>query len=514
MKLSADPDTQLSGASPMPWVVERLGTTLVATCDAPLCQWGPGTQKIFAALLDAVSGGPETDRIVLCGQTAFAADVQFDGAGRVRQADILELVTALAQSKTPVVAAISGLASGAGLEAALACASRVAGPDARFEMPEAALGLLPINGGVTALAALVGLNAAADMMALGDVHSGASAAAIGLVDRCESGDLIQAVLAAPPPRLPDPACATPDRRGDWDADLVNLGKRLRHRAPGSVAHRALTQALELGLQHRAMRATRAIRQVAERCAASDQALALAYAWAARAEDARIRDRSSLDAALRWTLLREAIHTLDAGGSPDLIDRALVGFGFVDAPLAAADRIGLGVILDRCADTDGAWRIYSPTVDLMSGEGRLGVASGLGWYRYPRGDGVPQVDPSLDRILGDSALAQRLQRRPFTQDEVVARCLAAMVNGAFSLLGSGAAPSALALDGAWNRMGFPAWRGGLLFHADRWGLQTVISTVQAANASRPTLGPPADLLVDLAARGVAAAPWPPESARSQ
>jgi 3-hydroxyacyl-CoA dehydrogenase len=118
---------------------------------------------------------------------------------------------------------------------------------------------------------------------------------------------------------------------------------------------------------------------------------------------------------------------------------------------------------------------------------------------------------LDRILGDSALAQRIQRRSFTPDEVVNRCLAAMVNGAFALLESGVAASALQIDGAWNRMGFPTWRGGLLYHADRWGLQTVVSTVLAANASRATIGPPEALLTRCASNGAAASPWPPESA---
>jgi enoyl-CoA hydratase/carnithine racemase len=490
----------------MPWVAERHGAVVVAVCDTPMSEWGLETQEVFASLIEAL-GGAQTEGIVICGPRAFDAAVTFDSSGRVKQPDMLVLVTALSQSSTPIVAAISGTARGAGLEVALACGYRVAAPTSRLEMPEALLGLLPINGGVAALAACIGLGSAVDMLALGAVHDGASAATIGLVDRCERGNLISSVLESPPWRdarragSQIPAC-----RETWEADLLDLGKRLRARAPGSVAHRALIRAFELGIQHRPARATRDIRQLAERCATSDQAFALAYAWAAQAVEAKHGARADLDAALRWTLLREAIHILDAGGSPDLVDRSLVGFGFVDAPLVAADRIGLSAILEHCAQAEGAWRIYSPTIDLMSGEGRQGVTSGLGWYRYPRGDGLPQVDPSLDRILGDSALAQRIQRRSFTPDEVVSRCLAAMVNGAFALLEAGAA-SALEIDGAWNRMGFPAWRGGLLYHADRWGLQRVVSTVHAANASRATLGPPPALLLERAASGAPASPWP-------
>lgn len=507
MNAAVESRLRLVNARPMPWVVERRGSIVVVQCDAPLAEWDLETQKIFASLLDALDGA-ETEGVIIGGSKAFDAVIAFDPLGRVEQPDILLLTTALAQSQTPIVAAISGDARGAGLEAALACAFRVASPNARFEMPEAVLGLLPINGGVPALVGLVGLGPTVDILALGETHDGASAAAIGLVDRVERANLNSAVLKNPPWRYPRLAGSRiPAGRDNWESDLLALGKRLRARSPGNVAHRALIRALELSIQHRPARATRDIRPIAARCATSDQAFALGYARAAEVEDTACGARPAFDAALRWTLWREAIHILDAGADPDLIDRSLVGFGFVDAPLVAADRIGLGDVLEQCTRSDDAWRIYSPTLDLMVGEGRLGASAGLGWYRYPRGDGQPQVDPSLDRILGDSALAQRIQRRSFTPDEVVNRCLAAMVNGAFTLLESGAAHSALEIDGAWNRMGFPRWRGGLLYHADRWGLQTVVSTVLAANASRATIGPPAALLVKQVADGASAAPWP-------
>jgi enoyl-CoA hydratase/carnithine racemase len=498
----------------MPWVVEQRDAIVVAKCDTPLSEWDLETQKVFASLLEALDSA-HTEGVIITGRRAFDASVAYDDLGRVKQPDILVLVNALYTSATPVAAVISGVARGPGLEAALACGFRVAAPTARLEMPESALGLLPINGGVAALAACIGLGPTVDMLALGKVHDGVSACAIGLVDRCAGANVTSAVLKNPPWRGPRRAqTRIPACREDWEAELLDLGKRLRARAPASVANRALIRALELGIQHRASRAIGDIRQLAERCAASDQASALAYAWAAKAEDTRRGARPTLDAALRWTVLREAIHILDAGGNPDLIDRTLVGFGFVEGPLVVADRTGLGAILEHCAQAEHAWLLYSPTVDLMSGEGRLGASSGLGWYRYPRGKGLPQVDPSLDRTLCDSALAQRIKRRSFTPDEVVSRCLAAMVNGAFALLESGMAASALDIDGAWNRMGFPAWRGGLLYHADRWGLQTIVTTVLAANASRATLGPPAALLLSCASNALPASAWPLQKPRSR
>ena len=91
----------------------------------------------------------------------------------------------------PVVCGLNGDAHGAGLELALACDIRVAAEDARFSLPETAMGLLPMGGGIQRLARLVGRGRALQMVLTGDEISAEEAHAIGLVNRLAPRDMVQ-----------------------------------------------------------------------------------------------------------------------------------------------------------------------------------------------------------------------------------------------------------------------------------------------------------------------------------
>lgn len=90
----------------------------------------------------------------------------------------------LEQSKKPIVAAISGACMGGGLEIALACHYRIATdhPKTVLSLPEVMLGLLPGGGGTQRLPALVGIQAALDMMLTGKNVRAKKAKRMGLVD--------------------------------------------------------------------------------------------------------------------------------------------------------------------------------------------------------------------------------------------------------------------------------------------------------------------------------------------
>jgi enoyl-CoA hydratase/carnithine racemase len=83
----------------------------------------------------------------------------------------------------PVIAAISGVALGGGLEAALACDLRLAAENARLGVPEILLGAFPGAGGTQRLSRLVGPSKAKEMTWSGRHVRAAEALAIGLVDR-------------------------------------------------------------------------------------------------------------------------------------------------------------------------------------------------------------------------------------------------------------------------------------------------------------------------------------------
>lgn len=83
----------------------------------------------------------------------------------------------------PVIAAIEGTCVGGGLELALACDVRIAGPDATLGFPEHNIGLIPGLGGCSRFVQLVGPGTAKDLIFSGELIDGERAREIGLVER-------------------------------------------------------------------------------------------------------------------------------------------------------------------------------------------------------------------------------------------------------------------------------------------------------------------------------------------
>lgn len=81
----------------------------------------------------------------------------------------------------PVIAAINGDALGAGLELALACDVRLACAEARFALPETALGAIPWGGGTQRLPRIVGRARALEMILMAEPIDAQEAWRIGLV---------------------------------------------------------------------------------------------------------------------------------------------------------------------------------------------------------------------------------------------------------------------------------------------------------------------------------------------
>lgn len=87
----------------------------------------------------------------------------------------------LAELPRPVVCAVNGDASGAGLELALACDIRVASEEATFALPDILIGLLPLAGGTQRLPRLIGRGAALEMVLTGEPVGAQEALRRGLV---------------------------------------------------------------------------------------------------------------------------------------------------------------------------------------------------------------------------------------------------------------------------------------------------------------------------------------------
>ena len=95
----------------------------------------------------------------------------------------------------PTVAAINGYAFGGGLELALACDLRIAGPRALMGLPEIKLGLIPSYGGTQRLPRLIGEGRALEMIMTGRAVGAEEAFNIGLVNRLAEGNLVNEATA-------------------------------------------------------------------------------------------------------------------------------------------------------------------------------------------------------------------------------------------------------------------------------------------------------------------------------
>ncbi len=102
------------------------------------------------------------------------------------------LCNLIENSRVPVIAAVNGIAAGAGCELALACHIRIASQNASFSLPELKLGIIPGYGGTQRLTREVGRGRALEMMLTGRSVPADEALSIGLVNRVVPAEALQA----------------------------------------------------------------------------------------------------------------------------------------------------------------------------------------------------------------------------------------------------------------------------------------------------------------------------------
>ena len=158
--------------------------------------------ELSRRLVDAVrrAGDEGVGAVVVTGEDpAFCAGGDLGELATADPATLREVYSgflAVADCPLPTVAAVNGAAVGAGLNLALACDLRLAGPRAKFDARFLPLGLHP-GGGYTWMAQRVlGPQGAAALTLFGDVVDAAEAARIGLVHRVADDVVATAVELA------------------------------------------------------------------------------------------------------------------------------------------------------------------------------------------------------------------------------------------------------------------------------------------------------------------------------
>jgi 3-hydroxyacyl-CoA dehydrogenase len=143
-------------------------------------------------------------------------------------------------------------------------------------------------------------------------------------------------------------------------------------------------------------------------------------------------------------------------------------------------------------------------DKLCALGRLGQKSGRGWYDYPEGPRRPVPAPAAAALVASHRKELGLEPRRIEDAEIVDRLVYALVNEGARLLDEGIAARASDIDVVYLAgYGFPRYRGGPMFYADRVGLARVLERIRefARNPhGDPGSWTPAPLLERLAGSG--------------
>ncbi|MBA4215354.1 MAG: 3-hydroxyacyl-CoA dehydrogenase [Polaromonas sp.] len=195
----------------------------------------------------------------------------------------------------------------------------------------------------------------------------------------------------------------------------------------------------------------------------------------------------------------------AGASPQQIDQALERFGFAMGPFRMGDLAGLDIgWTTRKRKATEAGIPHDPTVaDKLCELGRFGQKTGAGWYRYEPGVRNALPDPLVEQVVADYRSAKGVTPRKISDEEIVQRCVFAMVNEAARILVEGIAVRASDVDLVYlNGYGFPAHRGGPMCYANEVGLFNVVRALRgfAAEPGAFDWWQPAPLLRKLAEEG--------------
>jgi 2-(1,2-epoxy-1,2-dihydrophenyl)acetyl-CoA isomerase len=166
------------------------------------------------------------------------ADPSAPGMNKILSEHYNPIVSRINYLEKPVVAAVHGVAAGAGANIALICDIIVAAVSATFIQAFSRIGLIPDSGGTFTLPHLVGWQKASALMMLGDKVSAEEAERMGMIYRVFSDDSFAAEsfkLAEKLAQMPTKALALTKKALKWsfshtfDEQLMNEDK-LQQRA--------------------------------------------------------------------------------------------------------------------------------------------------------------------------------------------------------------------------------------------------------------------------------------------
>lgn len=386
---------------------ELHGTIAVITLNnPPVNSLSAALRQHLAAAVRQAELDPAVTGLVLIGHTkAFSAGADVTEFGtplQLAEPMIGQLLAHIEACPKPVVAALSGVALGGGLELALACHGRVALETARLGLPEINLGLIPGAGGTQRLPRLAGLSTALAMIQSGAPQTGKQLAESGLLDKVVAEDLLPAALqrAVELARLGAPFPQARERSLDPELVQKFVSEQQAKLTPRQRLQHAYTAQLE-ALSAAAGDCSEGLRRERElflQLQSGSQSQALRYQFFAEREAGKL--------PVVWQAEPRTVHTL-----------AIIGAGTMGAGIAiCALDAGLRVILleqDDAALQRGQQRVtehYQSRV--QAGKMKATVAAAAEARLLPSTDWaqLAQADLVIEAVFEDLAVKQEVFKK--------------------------------------------------------------------------------------------------------
>jgi 3-hydroxyacyl-CoA dehydrogenase/enoyl-CoA hydratase/3-hydroxybutyryl-CoA epimerase/3-hydroxyacyl-CoA dehydrogenase/enoyl-CoA hydratase/3-hydroxybutyryl-CoA epimerase/enoyl-CoA isomerase len=196
-------------------------------------------------------------------------------------------------------------------------------------------------------------------------------------------------------------------------------------------------------------------------------------------------------------LNESLELIHDGQSPRAIDAAATDFGMPLGPLALYDLVGLDTAFYAGRTMYEAFpdRVRaSPILPALSKWGRLGRKNGQGFFQYREGVAEPIDDPAAEALLKNYVRNEV----PLTPEQMQDRLLLSMLLEACRVLEEGRVRDPRDIDlGVIFGLGFPAFRGGILFWAEQQGGDAILRKLEPWRERGGRFVPP-QILLDWAA----------------
>ncbi|MFM0737185.1 3-hydroxyacyl-CoA dehydrogenase NAD-binding domain-containing protein [Paraburkholderia xenovorans] len=196
--------------------------------------------------------------------------------------------------------------------------------------------------------------------------------------------------------------------------------------------------------------------------------------------------------------------MEDGASPYQIDAAVRNFGYPMGPFQVVDLAGGDIgwaARKRRAPTRNPAARYVEIADRLCERGWFGQKTGRGFYLYPEGSRSGAPDPEVEAIVDAERQRAGITPRSFSDEEIIRRYMAAMINEGANVVHEGIALRPLDVDVTFlYGYGFPRYRGGPMKYADTVGLPKILADIREFAKEDPLFWKASPLLVELVERG--------------